>query len=70
MKITCIIVHMIYNCLSLEKVRIIKECSRITYSKSMPHPSRTMYGFSDEFHFSKSFKNKFGISPKNYRLKE
>lgn len=30
----------------------------------------TMYGFSDEFHFSKSFKNKFGISPKNYRLKE
>ena len=42
MKITCTIVHMIYNYLSLEKVRLIKECGRITYSKSMPHPSRTM----------------------------
>ncbi|WP_298838689.1 hypothetical protein [Clostridium sp.] len=34
---------MIYNYLSLEKVRMLKECSRITYSKSMPHPSRTMF---------------------------
>lgn len=33
---------MIYNYLSLKKVRNIRECSRITYSKSMPHPSRNM----------------------------
>ena len=29
----------------------------------------TMYGFFDEFHFSKSFKNKFGIAPQKYRLR-
>lgn len=30
----------------------------------------TAFGFHDEFHMSKAFKQKYGISPQNYRKKE
>jgi AraC family transcriptional regulator of arabinose operon len=53
----------------LHKVRLQHAAAMLQYTVKRIESIARSAGFSDPYHFSRVFKNEFGISPREYRIK-